>query len=50
MKKQISPTRIGVFVVGAIALAVANDTPIFVEDHVLDQVAGPGQPGPEFTV
>jgi len=34
----------------AIALAVANDTPIFVEDHVLDQVAGPGQAGPEFTV
>ncbi len=34
----------------AIALAVANDTPIFVEDHVLDQVAGPGQPGPGFTV
>jgi len=34
----------------AIALAVANDTPIFVEDHVLDQVAGPGPSGPEFTV
>jgi bifunctional DNase/RNase len=30
----------------AIALAVANDTPIFVEDHVLDQVAGP--PGTGF--
>ncbi|KPJ72373.1 MAG: hypothetical protein AMK72_10050 [Planctomycetes bacterium SM23_25] len=34
----------------AIALAVANDTPIFVEDHVLDQVAGPGHPGHGFTV
>ena len=34
----------------AIALAVANDTPIFVEDHVLDQVAGPGGPGFGFTV
>jgi len=28
----------------AIALAVANDTPIFVEDHVLEQVTGvPGE-------
>jgi hypothetical protein len=26
----------------AIALAVANNTPIFVEDHVLNEVAGPG--------
>lgn len=34
----------------AIALAVANDTPIFVEDHVLDQVAGPGAAGFGFTV
>ncbi|HUU90327.1 MAG TPA: bifunctional nuclease family protein [Phycisphaerae bacterium] len=34
----------------AIALAVANDTPIFVENHVLDQVAGAGHAGPEFTV
>ena len=34
----------------AIALAVANDTPIFVEDHVLDQVAGPGTAGFGFTV
>jgi uncharacterized protein len=25
----------------AIALAVANDTPIFVEEHVLNEVAGP---------
>jgi len=29
----------------AIALAVANNTPIFVEDHVLDEVAGPGGTG-----
>jgi len=34
----------------AIALAVAGDTPIFVEDHVLDQVAGPGGAGPGFSV
>ena len=33
----------------AIALAVANETPIFVADHVLDQVAGPGG-GPGFAV
>jgi hypothetical protein len=26
----------------AIALAVANSTPIYVEDHVLNEVAGPG--------
>ncbi len=25
----------------AIALGIANDTPIFIEDHVLDEVAGP---------
>ena len=29
----------------AIALAVAGNTPIFVEDHVLDEVAGPTDPG-----
>lgn len=29
----------------AIALAVAGDTPIFVEDHVLDEVAGPRDAG-----
>jgi len=29
----------------AIALAVAGSTPIFVEDHVLNEVAGPGGPG-----
>jgi bifunctional DNase/RNase len=29
----------------AIALAVANNTPIFVEDHVLDAVAGPSGTG-----
>jgi hypothetical protein len=29
----------------AIALAVAGNTPIFVEDHVLDQVAGPALGG-----
>ncbi len=33
----------------AIALAVANETPIFVADHVLDQAAGPGG-GPGFAV
>jgi hypothetical protein len=26
----------------AIALAVAGNTPIYVEDHILDEVAGPG--------
>lgn len=26
----------------AIALAAANETPIYVEDHVLDEVTGPG--------
>ena len=25
----------------AIALGIANDTPIFIEEHVLDEVAGP---------
>ncbi|MEA3368018.1 MAG: bifunctional nuclease family protein [Planctomycetota bacterium] len=34
----------------AIALAVANETPIFVADHVLDQVAGPTGGGPGFAV
>ena len=34
----------------AIALAVAGETPIYVEDHVLDQVAGPGDGGPGFTI
>jgi len=34
----------------AIALAVAGDTPIYVEDHVLDEVAGPGAGGPGFNV
>jgi bifunctional DNase/RNase len=34
----------------AIALAVANNTPIYVEAHVLDQVAGPGAGGPGFAV
>ena len=34
----------------AIALAVAGDTPIFVEDHVLDEVAGPRGSGPKFSV
>ena len=29
----------------AVALAVAGSTPIFVEDHVLNEVAGPGGPG-----
>ena len=29
----------------AIALAVAGSTPIYVEDHVLNEVAGPGGPG-----
>ena len=29
----------------AIALAVAGNTPIFVENHVLDEVAGPGAGG-----
>jgi hypothetical protein len=29
----------------AIALAAAGDTPIYVEDHVLNEVAGPGGPG-----
>jgi bifunctional DNase/RNase len=32
----------------AIALAVAGSTPIYVEDHVLNEVAGPG--GPAFNV
>jgi len=32
----------------AVALAVAGSTPIFVEDHVLNDVAGPG--GPSFNV
>jgi hypothetical protein len=32
----------------AVALAVAGSTPIFVEDHVLNEVAGPG--GPSFNV
>ena len=32
----------------AIALAVAGNTPIYVEDHVLDEVAGPGQVGESF--
>jgi bifunctional DNase/RNase len=32
----------------AIALAVAGNTPIFVEDHVLNEVAGPGQAGESF--
>jgi len=32
----------------AIALAVAGNTPIYVEDHVLDEVAGPGQAGESF--
>jgi len=32
----------------AIALAVAGNTPIFVEDHVLDEVAGPRPPGHGF--
>ena len=26
----------------AIALGIANDTPIYIADHVLDEVAGPG--------
>jgi hypothetical protein len=34
----------------AIALAVAGNTPIFVEQHVLDEVAGPGNPGFGFNV
>jgi len=34
----------------AIALAVAADTPIFVEDHVLSAVAGPSSPGNTFNV
>ncbi len=34
----------------AIALAVAGNTPIFVEDHVLDEVAGPTGPGAGFNV
>jgi len=34
----------------AIALAVAENTPIFVEDHVLDEVAGPAGGEPEFNV
>ena len=34
----------------AIALAVAGDTPIYVEDHVLDDVAGPRDAGSEFNV
>ena len=32
----------------AIALAVAGNTPIFVENHVLDEVAGPAKPGDAF--
>ena len=32
----------------AIALAAANNTPIFVEDHVLEEVAGPASGGPSF--
>lgn len=34
----------------AIALAVAGNTPIYVEDHVLDDVAGPRDAGFEFNV
>jgi uncharacterized protein len=34
----------------AIALAVAGNTPIFVEDHVLNEVAGPAGPGGGFNV
>ena len=34
----------------AIALAVAGNTPIFVEERVLDEVAGPGNPGFGFNV
>jgi uncharacterized protein len=34
----------------AIALAVSGDTPIFVEDHVLNEVAGPTGAGPGFSV
>ena len=34
----------------AIALAVAGNTPIFVEDHVLNEVAGPSAPGGSFNV
>jgi bifunctional DNase/RNase len=34
----------------AIALAVAGNTPIFVEEHVLNEVAGPGNPGFGFNV
>jgi hypothetical protein len=32
----------------AIALAAANETPIFVEDRVLEEVAGPAGGGPTF--
>jgi len=32
----------------AIALAAANETPIFVEDRVLEEVAGPAGGGPKF--
>jgi bifunctional DNase/RNase len=34
----------------AIALAVAGSTPIYVEDHVLDDVAGPKAGGYGFNV
>jgi hypothetical protein len=34
----------------AIALAVSGNTPIFVEDHVLDEVAGPSGADPGFNV
>jgi len=34
----------------AIALAVAGETPIYVEDHVLDEVGGPRDPGFGFNV
>ena len=34
----------------AIALAVAGETPIFVEEHVLNEIAGPGGAGSEFNV